>query len=158
MVELVRRRAPADALADSVGRLVHRGSMTYCIQYVSIMTIILPDHPPSIGPECVKVCSLSARKHVDPMVFSLQVGQAHLCFEWSVRLLEVGGSGGGAGLTISLTCRMPRCRAIEPALSFLGGGKYGSEQAHLLSHHYRNETVSLSLKSVNAPDRRGRCA
>ncbi len=92
------------------------------------------------------------------MIFSLQVGQGYLRTEWSVRLYEVGDSGGGAGLTIFSTCHTPQCRVIEPARSFLGGGKYGSEQAHLLLHHYRNETVSLSLKSVNALDRRGRCA
>jgi len=56
---------------------------------------------------------------------------------------------GGVGLTIFLTWRTARCRLIEPAPSFLGGGKYGSEQAHLLSHHYRNETVFLSLSSEN---------
>ncbi len=37
------------------------------------------------------------------MIFSLQVGQGYLRTEWSVRLFEAGGSGGGAGLTIFWT-------------------------------------------------------
>ena len=105
------------------------------------------------------MCSLGARKLVDFMILLLQVGQGYLRTERSVRLFEAGDFGGGSRPHYLIDvpyASVPRDRACSELL--WRGVRYGSEQAHLLSHHYRNGTVSFSLNSAKAPDRRGRCA